>query len=70
MPAIPSLFSKIPETLLVPLASPLKETYWDALMVLYGRHQGLDQLEITKESLLDRLEEHLLERGTRSAEKP
>lgn len=68
MPAIPPLFSKIPETLLVPLSSPLKETYWDALMVLYGLHQNLDQFEIAKETLLDRVEEHLLERGTRSAE--
>lgn len=64
MPAIPPLFSKIPQTLLVPLASPLRETYWDALMVLYGLHHDQDRLEIAKESLLDRVEEHLQERGT------
>jgi hypothetical protein len=62
MPAIPPLFEHIPENLLVPLASPLKALYWEALVTAYHLHQAADQYEVTKETLLDRVEELLMAR--------
>ena len=70
MSPIPPLFAKIPENLLVPLASPLKNLYWEALMVAYGLHQAADQYEIAKETLLDRVEEHLIQRELPEASSP
>ena len=64
MPLVPPLFDRIPESLLVPLASPLKALYWEALVVAYELHQAADQYEVAKETLLDRVEDHLLERET------
>ncbi len=68
MSEILPLFQQIPEYLMVPLASPLKRTYWNVLMVAYGLHQSADQFEISRESLLDRVEEHLLEAASLEAE--
>ncbi len=62
MSAIPPLFAQIPENLLVPLASPLKSWYWEVLHVAHGLHRAADQYNIAKETLLDRVEEHLLDR--------
>ena len=63
MSDLPPLFEKIPESLFVPLASPLKPIYWEALMVAFRLHLDPDRLEIGKESLLDQVEEHLWESG-------
>lgn len=55
------LFEKIPESLFVPLASPLKPIYWEALSVAFRMHREEGRLEIAKESLLDEVEDHLLD---------
>lgn len=61
MPEFPPLFEHIPENLLVPLASPLKSIYWQILLVAHELHDKADHYEIAKETLLDRVEEHLYE---------
>jgi hypothetical protein len=70
MPEVPALFERIPEHLLVPLASPLKRIYWEALLVAYDLHQSADRYEIAKETLLDRVEEHLQELPPAQGETP
>lgn len=64
MPESFPLFERIPDNLLVPLASPLKPIYWEILAVAHGLHKNADRYEIAKDVLLDRVEEHLLELGT------
>ena len=63
MSAIPTLFEAIPPDLFGPLASPLRELYWEVLVIAYRMDQAAQVDDVAKEALLDRVEEHLRERA-------
>src|SRR5947209_7860561 len=59
---IPQLFDHIAPRLFAPLASKIHRLYWEILLIVYRLHNEAGVEEIGKETVLNRVEEHLRDR--------
>lgn len=60
--SIPQLFDHVAPRLFAPLASKIHRLYWEILLLVYRLHNEAGVDEIGKETLLNRVEEHLRDR--------
>jgi hypothetical protein len=59
---IPQLFDHITPRLFMPMASKLHRLYWEILLIVYRLHNEAGVEEIGKDTVVNRVEEHLRDR--------